>query len=51
MPLKMKERKPHYFWGCVTFQADSLFQSDVCEERLKNFYKTKFSAFFANYTQ
>jgi len=41
MPLKMKEQKPHYFRGCVTFQADSLFQSDACEERLKNFYKTK----------
>ena len=41
MPLKMKEQKPHYFRGCVTFQADSLFQSDACEERLKKFYKTK----------
>ncbi len=41
MPLKMKEQKPHYFRGCVTFQADSLFQSDACEERLNKFYKTK----------
>ena len=41
MPQKMKEQKPHYFRGCITFQADSLFQSDACEERLKKFYKTK----------
>ena len=51
MPLKMKERKPHYFRGCVTFQADSLFQSDACEERLKKFYKTKSLEAFGEFSR
>ena len=51
MPLKMKEQKPHYFRGCVTFQADSLFQSDVCEERLKKFYKTKSLEAFGEFSR
>ena len=51
MPLKMKEQKPHYFRGCVTFQADSLFQSDACEERLKKFYKTKSLEAFGEFSR
>ena len=51
MPLKMKEQKPHYFSGCVTFQADSLFQSDACEERLKKFYKTKSLEAFGEFSR
>ena len=51
MPLKMKEQKPHYFRGCVTFQADSLFQSVACEERLKKFYKTKSLEAFGEFSR
>ena len=51
MPLKMKEKKPNYFKGCVTFQADSLFQSDVCEERLKKFYKIKSLVAFGEFSR
>ena len=51
MPLKMKEQKPYYFRGCVTFQADSLFQSDACEERLKKFYKTKSLEAFGEFSR
>ena len=51
MPLKMKEQKPHYFRGCVTFQSDSLFQSDACEERLKKFYKTKSLEAFGEFSR
>ena len=51
MPLKMKEQKPHYFRGCITFQADSLFQSDACEERLKKFYKTKSLEAFGEFSR
>ena len=51
MPLKMKEQKPHYFRGCVTFQADSLFQSDACEDRLKKFYKTKSLEAFGEFSR
>ena len=51
MPLKMKEKKPSYFRGCVTFQADSLFQSDACEERLNKFYKTKSLDVFGNFSR
>ena len=51
MPLKMKEQKPHYFRGCITFQADSLFQSDACEERLKKFYKTKSLGAFGEFSR
>ncbi len=51
MPLNMKEKKPNYFRGCVTFQADSLFQSDVCEERLKKFYKVKSLVAFGEFSR
>ena len=51
MPLKMKEQRPHYFRGCVTFQADSLFQSGACEERLKKFYKTKSLEAFGEFSR
>ena len=41
LPEKMKEKYPTHFKGCVSIQADTLFQTEICEDRLKSFYKIK----------
>jgi len=41
LPEKMKEKHPTHFKGCVSIQADTLFQTEICEDRLKSFYKIK----------
>ncbi|MFL2814843.1 MAG: DNA mismatch repair protein MutS, partial [Candidatus Puniceispirillales bacterium] len=51
MPLYMKEKKPYFYRGCISFQADSLFQSEICEKRLKDFYNIKSLVSFGNFNR
>ena len=51
MPIRMKEKKPHFYKGCISFQADSLFQSEICEKRLKDFYNVKSLVSFGNFNR
>jgi len=51
IPDKMKEKKPIHFKGCVSVQADTMFQTEVCEERLKSFYKIKSLESFGSFNR
>ena len=51
LPEKMKEKKPINFKGCVSVQADSMFQTDICEDRLKRFYKIKSLESFGSFNR
>ena len=51
IPFKMKDKKPKFYKECITFQADSLFNSEVCEKRLKKFYKLNSLVSFGNFNR
>ena len=51
IPYKMKDQKPKFFSECITFQPDSLFNSESCEKRLKNFYKVNSLVSYGNFNR